>query len=80
MISAGRRQKKKAVAQQPFDTPIRPAAALNDQGRRFSFARHRIGGLRPDVAGVHADDIPVNFQMGNLYRIFRNSMYSIPCN
>ena len=60
MISAGRRQKKKAVAQQPFDTPIRPAAALNDQGRRFSFARHRIGGLRPDVAGVHVDDIPVN--------------------
>ena len=28
-------KRKKAVVQQSFDTPIRSAAALNNQGRRF---------------------------------------------
>lgn len=32
---AGRRQRKKPSYSSPFDTPIRPAAALSYQGRRF---------------------------------------------
>lgn len=48
-------KKKKPSYSSPFDTPIRPAAALNNQGRRFSFpgagsAAH--GGSRHEAKSV----------------------------
>jgi len=36
VLAAGRRQRKKAVVQQPFGVLIQSAAALRNQGRRFS--------------------------------------------